>query len=262
MDFEGEEVNVEDLDDLEDDVEPLDSTTVEMAALIPDNQDGQETRPARPGSDASIWSFEYYQSFFDVDTSEVLERLRRGLWPFGSYFLKHVEGHGDLYGPFWVTTTLVFMLAMAGNVAHYFATPVDEKAGWHYDFRKVTVAATVIYSYVLVVPLGLWTYLRCRYASTKASVFDIFCLYGYTMALFVPVAFFCAMPFVNSLGRWVLMSVAFALTGATLCKNLFPMIRDASQAALVPLLLTVVACHVAVCAGFKLYFFQFSNVDN
>ena len=98
-DFEGEEVNVEDLDDLgtpkwcsvyrllyffflaissdlvarhtEDDVEPLDSTTVEMAALIPDNQDGQETRPARPGSDASIWSFEYYQSFFDVDTSEV-----------------------------------------------------------------------------------------------------------------------------------------------------------------------------------------------
>lgn len=39
-------------------------------------------------------------------------------------------------GPFWVSTTLVFVLAIAGNLASYFAATSKDRSVWHYDFQK------------------------------------------------------------------------------------------------------------------------------
>ena len=51
----------------------------------------------------------------------------------------------DLYGPFWIATTLVFFTAAVGNYAHYAAhrssissTGVaGDTAEWFYDINKV-----------------------------------------------------------------------------------------------------------------------------
>ena len=99
--------------------------------------------------DASSWrtsnflKFEFYQQFFDVDTAAVKNRVLYSMVPLpGKSFLQHhIRPKPDLYGPFWVCVTLVFSIAISGNMASYlqksFEADEDHPIKWHYDFHKV-----------------------------------------------------------------------------------------------------------------------------
>ena len=57
--------------------------------------------------------------------------------------MEQIQDKGDLYGPIWVTTTLIFVMAMAGNIVDWKESHKQETAdAWRYDFNKVTLAAT------------------------------------------------------------------------------------------------------------------------
>lgn len=51
-----------------------------------------------------FWTFDYYQSFFDVDTSQVLDRIKGSLLPHpGHNFVRHhLRNRPDLYGKWGV----------------------------------------------------------------------------------------------------------------------------------------------------------------
>ena len=68
-----------------------------------------------------IFSFKYYQKYFDVDTADVLRRIKKGTYGAlgGALFLDDVKEKPDLYGAFWGCATLVFVVAMGGNFAEY-----------------------------------------------------------------------------------------------------------------------------------------------
>lgn len=58
----------------------------------------------------SFFTIEYYQQFFDVDTTIVLERIINSMVPRrapGNYLRQNIGKNPDLYGPFWVVVTLV-----------------------------------------------------------------------------------------------------------------------------------------------------------
>lgn len=58
----------------------------------------------------SFFSIEYYQQFFNVDTSMVVERIASSIIPRKappSYLKQHIGLNPDLYGPFWIVVTLV-----------------------------------------------------------------------------------------------------------------------------------------------------------
>ncbi|KFY63348.1 hypothetical protein V496_04016 [Pseudogymnoascus sp. VKM F-4515 (FW-2607)] len=50
-------------------------------------------------------SLGFYSQFFDVDTSSVLSRSGAALYPRAN-FLDVLDGNPDLYGPFWIATTV------------------------------------------------------------------------------------------------------------------------------------------------------------
>ena len=80
---------------------------------------------AHAGGLAMYCDVRFYQTFFNVTTDEVFERLKLAvISPHTSKFLEKVEGSPDLYGPFWIMATLVFLLAFAGNLAQYFESGV------------------------------------------------------------------------------------------------------------------------------------------
>lgn len=61
-------------------------------------------------SKTSFLTIEYYQKFFDVDTLVVIERIANSMIPKrapGNYLKSYIGQNPDLYGPFWITTTLV-----------------------------------------------------------------------------------------------------------------------------------------------------------
>ena len=73
---------------------------------------------------------------------------------------------------------------------------------------QLTVAGSVIYSYVTLLPLLFWLLLRYYEASKKLA--DVLCIYGYTMAIFIPVTVLCVLP--SNLLRWLLVQL-FLLFG-------------------------------------------------
>lgn len=71
-----------------------------------DNGDG-------PPQMHSIFSIEFYQKFFNVDTNIVSERITSAVIPRRApvnYLKQNIGSNPDLYGPFWIVVTLVIII--------------------------------------------------------------------------------------------------------------------------------------------------------
>lgn len=93
--------------------------------------------------------------------------------------------HADLgrYGPFWICTTLIFVAAAIGTFVTYLAHKLEKKE-WNYDINLVTWSAGLFYGYVTFVPLGL--YIILKYFSAPSGLVQLWCLYGYSLFVFIP----------------------------------------------------------------------------
>ena len=72
-----------------------------------------------------------------MDTRQVLKRMVASVLPrpVATKFLEEeIRPKPDLYGPFWICTTLVFTTAIAGNLANYLQH--EGNIVWQYDFKK------------------------------------------------------------------------------------------------------------------------------
>ena len=87
------------------------------------------------GSKRFLWTMGFYGQFFDVDTSAVLARCWAALFPRAS-FLDVLEGNPDLYGPFWIATTVVLILFLGGTISKYLSRTGE--APFLYDFRLLS----------------------------------------------------------------------------------------------------------------------------
>ncbi|GFO10811.1 protein yipf [Plakobranchus ocellatus] len=203
---------------------------------------------------SSFWTFAYYQQFFDVETAQVGQRIVGSMVPKpGSNYLIHqIRPNPDLYGPFWICTTLVFTTAIAGNLANYFSM-AGKAYHWQYDFHKVTFAATAIFSYWWLVPLILWGVLWWRGSQAKFSFLEMLCVYGYSLAIYVPISILWAIqvPWL----QWSLVMVGAALSGSVLLLTFWPAIKEDSQKIAIGLMVFIFIMHAALAAGFVLYFF-------
>uniref|UniRef100_A0A452VLW0 Protein YIPF n=1 Tax=Ursus maritimus TaxID=29073 RepID=A0A452VLW0_URSMA len=168
-----------------------------------------------------FWTFGYYQSFFDVDTSQVLDRIRGSLLPRpGHNFVRHhLRNRPDLY---------------------------------------VTVAGITIYCYVWLVPLALWGFLRWRKGVRERvgpyTFLETVCVYGYSLFVFIPTVVLWLIP-VPWL-QWLLGVLALSLSAASLVFTLWPVVREDTSLVAAVLLLTVVLLHALLAVGCKFYFFQ------
>ncbi|XP_053974901.1 protein YIPF1 isoform X1 [Hylaeus volcanicus] len=221
-------------------------------------------------SPRSFWTIEYYQKFFNVNTNDVVERIKRSMIPHGSdnYLISHIRPNPDLYGPFWICITLVFSIAISGNLANYLQTVNSGKYHWRYEFHIVSYAATCIFLYAWLLPITLWGALKWT-ASTRDTeeeliesyatpgLLELVCLYGYSLAIYIPVAFLWTI----QIGwlQWSLVIVATVLSGGVLLRSLLPIISE-----LINILgkyrmiyiAIILGLHLLLAAGFRLYFFH------
>jgi len=77
--------------------------------------------------------------------------------PFNKRFHAAYKEKPDLYGPFWIYTTLVIMLAISGNLSRYLQL---EEGTFTYNYNYIPIAATIIYSMALGLPLALKVLMR------------------------------------------------------------------------------------------------------
>lgn len=213
-----------------------------------------------------FWTFDYYQSFFDVDTSQVLDRIKGSLLPHpGHNFVRHhLRNRPDLYGPFWICATLAFVLAVTGNLTLVLAQRRDPSIHYSPQFHKVTIAGLTIYCYAWLVPLALWGFLRWRQGTRERmglyTFLETLCVYGYSLFVFIPTVVLWLIP-VQWL-QWLFGALALALSAAGLVFTLWPVVREDTRLVAAALLSIVVLLHALLALGCKLYFFQPLPVDH
>lgn len=201
-----------------------------------------------------LWSLSFYAQFFDVDTSEVLRRCVSALYP-RSPFLDILDGNPDLYGPFWVATTVVFILFPTGTISQYIQHSKAES--FVYDFRLLSGAAGLIYGYTSIVPVVLWALLRWFGAGESASLVECWALYGYANVIWIPVALISWSPI--SVLNWVFVGIGFAMSCGFLVRNLWPVVNATDAKTSRVLVLAVVALHAGLSVAIKFLVFGVSG---
>ncbi|EMC96498.1 hypothetical protein BAUCODRAFT_576140 [Baudoinia panamericana UAMH 10762] len=196
-----------------------------------------------------LWTLSFYQQFFDVDTAQITHRCRAALFP-RQNFLDVMEGNPDLYGPFWIATTVVVILFLTGTISAYLARM--DKGHFAYDFRLLSGAAGLVYGYTLVIPAGLWGVLKW-FGSESANLMECWALYGYANLIWIPVALVSWSPL--SALNYAFVGVGFALSAVFLFRNLYPVVSATDAKTSRVLLIVVLALHAGLAIAIKILFF-------
>ncbi|MCJ1458127.1 hypothetical protein MMC28_008498 [Mycoblastus sanguinarius] len=206
---------------------------------------GQSPTPSK----RFLWTLSFYAQFFDVDTSEVLHRCVSSLYPRAS-FLDILDGNPDLYGPFWIATTVVFILFICGTISQYLSENHD--IHFEYNFRLLSGAAGLIYGYTGLVPVGLWALLRW-FGAESATLVECWALYGYANFIWIPVATISWSP-ITAL-NYVFVSIGFLWSVAFLVRNLWLVVNVTEAKVSRVLVIGVVALHAGLAVAIKFLFF-------
>ncbi|RDW91077.1 protein YIP [Coleophoma crateriformis] len=245
--------------DLQEDLEFHSSNftdTAPNARKLPGNSSSGLPAPATSGGSSSkrfLWTLSFYAQFFDVDTSSVLSRCWAALYPRAN-FLDVLEGNPDLYGPFWIATTVVFILFIGGTISQYLAE--TGKQAFAYDFTLLSGAAGLIYGYTLFIPIILFLALK-YFGSESANLLECWALYGYSNLIWIPVALISWSPI--TILNLVFVGVGFGLSVAFLLRNLYPVLSATDKQTSKVLLVLVVVLHAALAVAIKVLFFAHNS---
>merc|ERR1712000_478039 len=170
--------------------------------------------------------------------------------PTPANFLDVLEGNPDLYGPFWIATTVVLVLFLGGTISQYLSQ--NDKAPFAYDFTLLSGAAGLIYGYTLFIPVGLFLALR-YFGSELANLLECWSLYGYSNLVWVVVAFVSWSPL--EILNWAFVIFGFGMSVAFLLRNLYPVLSATDRQTSKILLIVVVMLHAGLALAIKILFF-------
>ncbi|KAK4764718.1 hypothetical protein SAY86_025808 [Trapa natans] len=210
-----------------------------------------ETFEQQPtGNWRGVFSITSYTQYFNIDTDVVLNRLMGSLSPIDGSFFSKIVVNPDIYGPIWISTTLVFMLASLGNWATYL---MEKHAGkgssWTFDVNYVNVAAIAIYGYAIAVPLGF--YFLLQYLGSNANLVQFWCMWGYSLFIFILSAFPLLIPV--EILRWIIIVAAGAASACFVGSNLRSYV-DGADATIV--VIAAFFLQMALAVFIKVWFFS------
>ncbi|XP_059728069.1 protein YIPF2 [Haemorhous mexicanus] len=251
--------------DLQEAPEPLSGGSVPVPVPVPEPpEDGDDADTAQllagQRQPRGFWTFEYYQAFFDVDTRQVLERIKASLVPVpGKNFVRHrLRNNPDLYGPFWIGATLALALALSADLSQLGPARPGPAHRYRPRFHLVPVALSLVFSYAGLLPLALWGSLRWARGGSGGSggsfsLLQTLSAFGYSLSGLVPAAVLWALPLAWL--RWALLAL-LALPGATLAVTFWPPLRAGGRGAALAGGAALLALHLLLALGCQLYFLE------
>jgi len=229
-------------------------TDVKIDAVTTDQQNQAQQAPRVPF--CGCLSLEYYRPYFNITTKDVQERLKMSLNPLRPTFFELTKDNPDLYGPFWTYSTIIFMLAAAGNLSRY----IQMKSGFSPIYGFVPVAAALIYGFGLGVPI-IFTFLL-RFYGSNVHYINTICIYGYSMFVFIPVFLICVIPI--GIVQWICIIAGCIASSMFLLTNFSHELKKYTGNTRYLLLGFVCATQFALLCVFKFYFFSqvYDNTDS
>jgi len=192
----------------------------------------------------------------------------------------------DLYGPIWITLTLVFFVAVTSNMSlyihHHKKNVVDEggiaaEEEWDYDINQLLHATWILYSFSIGLPTLFYFVLRLVGVGVVGSgsvsgsgqnslgLVELICLYGYSLVPYLPVTWLCVVSY--GWMKWLFLAVATVVSGMLVLRNVVRPILESSGGGMGMgmqggksggLIMCLVACHFVFFLVMKLAFYHHS----
>ena len=64
-------------------------------------------------------NLQFIGKYFNVELEDIQSKLLCAINPMNSNFHQLAEKNPDLYGPFWIFTTLIFLVTFTGNMSNF-----------------------------------------------------------------------------------------------------------------------------------------------
>lgn len=107
------------------------------------------------------------------------------MYPVGDFAADTLNSQPDLYGPFWIATSVVFSVFVCSSLAGSLAAYIAGKPHI-YDFTLLSFGAFVIYIYAFLCPALVWA--STKYFGCQPSLLEIINYYGYGLTIWIPVS--------------------------------------------------------------------------
>lgn len=176
-------------------------------------------------------SLVFLQQFFNVNSMSIMKRVKNIFLPSQRFkfvfsgddrvdytsFFSVILDNPDFYGPFWISTTLIFMLCVAKNIAQFENLTKEDAEKWHSDLISSSTAITIVYGFFAFISLSLWlccTILGTNNNDEKFSLSSCICFIGYTLVYFFPSVIISMYP--SNIVQWVSFLVAGFLCSAVI----------------------------------------------
>ena len=135
---------------------------------------------------------ESFDKYFNVELNDIKLKLKGSLIPMNKSFYQSIEVNADLYGPFWIFTTIIFLISLIGNFSSYIHA--EDKEKFVYNYNHVPHAIFIIYGFGFGAPLILWLIMKFIFRIDIDLVTNL-CIYGYSYTILIPILLICIIPF-------------------------------------------------------------------
>ncbi len=186
--------------------------------------------------------------YFDVEIDEIESKLKSALVPFNKNFYTLAEKNADLYGPFWILTTIIFIITFAANLSNYFNNPEQ----FVYNFNFVPYAALVIYGFGFGTPIVIFLLMRFVFRVEIALMTNV-CVYGYSFAILGPVLLACVIP--SDLVEALLLLGWLVCSSFFLLWNVLKFIAEKAEKSKYIILGLILGIQVVLFLTLKFYFY-------
>lgn len=237
--------------------------------LVENDEDSVQNNDS-PSVSTSKFSIDYYRTYFDVDTYQVVQRVLSGLIPFSKRFslAASLKPTPDLYGPFWITVTIIFSVAFSGSIHEYIQSK-DATALSTFNFGRVTISTTLLFLYWCLLPAILTSavYFKRRNLAPDIEVVqdepklnfgslftELLAIYGYSMTSFVPVAMLLCIP--GSYLQYTLIGVACVISLIILCTTTWSTFKQRRKKLALGLLILIIVAHLIMTVSLSVVFFH------
>ena len=135
---------------------------------------------------------ESFGKYFNVELEDVKQKIKGSLIPLNKSFYQSIDIEADLYGPFWILTTIIFLISLIGNFSSYIYA--EDKEKFVYDYNHVPHAILIIYGFGFGAPVILWLIMKFIFRIDIDLVTNI-CIYAYSYTILIPILLICIIPF-------------------------------------------------------------------
>lgn len=261
------------------------------------------------------WGLSYFSKYFDITTSDVLQRVlwsavpitkkverldvlndgdliaplagpavQQGTTDCGdqfdagpksySYLERFIQSRPDLYGPFWISATLIFAVAIFSNIVsfinykfqaervsmidHHQAQETLNKSAelmsdqitagidnWHYSMEELNTMSSVTMMYLTLLPIFISFLFWLRGCSKYYTLTETICAYGYSLSIYIPMSVLLMVQFMPF--RYLILTLFSLASGFVLMFSFLPIAKsDPSPAGSRIILALILICHMSV----------------